>query len=300
MTRVADGFRVLLAAALVSAACTAPGAGGALVSGGTAAPAAAAPLRPARPDILLATTTSTQDSGLLDVLIPDFEKRTGYRVKANAVGTGAALAIGARGDADVLLVHAPSVELPFMAAGNGARRHLVFHNDFVLVGPPSDPAGIRGLSVSAALAALSTKAALFISRGDNSGTDILEKGLWKAANLTPRSPWYVEAATGMGQTLRVASEKRAYTITDRSTYLAHKDQVRLDVLIENTPPLLNLYHVITVNAAKFPNVNVAGANAFADYLVSAEGQALAGSFGTAKYGQPLFFPDAGKRDEDVR
>ena len=251
---------------------------------------------PARPDLLLATTTSTQDSGLLDVLIPDFEKKTGYKVKTSAVGTGAALAIGARGDADVVLVHAASLEKTFMADGNGERRLFVMHNDFIVVGPPSDPAGIKGKSALDALRAIAATQATFISRGDNSGTDVLEKSLWKQANTTPTKPWYVESGTGMGQTLQIASEKKAYLITDRGTFLSQKSHLTLDILNQGDPPLLNYYHVITVNPKKFPKVNIAGANAFADYLVAPETQKLIGGFGVDKYGAPLFFPDAGKPD----
>lgn len=263
-----------------------------------AAPATSpsAPPSPARPDLLLATTTSTQDSGLLDVLIPDFEKKTGYKVKTSAVGTGAALAIGARGDADVVLVHAPSLELDFMKQGNGERRLFVMHNDFVVVGPPSDPAKIKGKPVLDALRAIAAAQSPFISRGDNSGTDVLEKSLWKQAGVAPAKPWYVEAATGMGQTLTIASEKTAYTITDRSTYIANKARLQLDVVNSGDPPLLNYYHVITVSPIKFPKVNAAGANALADYLVHPATQKLIASFGLDKYGQQLFFPDAGKPD----
>ena len=254
---------------------------------------------PARPEILLATTTSTQDSGLLDALIPDFEKRTGYRVKTTAVGTGAALAIGARGDADVVLVHAPSAEKPFMEADNGSRRLLVMHNDFVLVGPPNDPAGVRGIKVLDALRTVARAGATFVSRGDESGTHILERALWKQAAVQPGGDWYVEAATGMGQTLTIASEKRGYTITDRGTYLARRGPLELAILVEKDPPLINIYHVITVNGGKFQRVNSAGADAFADYLVSPDAQKIIGSFGVDRFGQPLFFPDAGKREQDL-
>ena len=277
---------------IVVAACAAQSA----AAPSPTTPANSASPSPARPDLLLATTTSTQDSGLLDVLIPDFERKTGYKVKSTAVGTGAALAIGARGDADVVLVHAPSLELDFMKQGNGDRRLFVMHNDFIVVGPPSDPAKLKGKPVLDALKALAAAQATFISRGDNSGTDVLEKSLWKQASITPAKPWYVEAATGMGQTLTIASEKNAYTITDRSTYLARKAQLQLDIVNGGDPPLLNYYHVITVSLAKFPRVNAAGANAFADYLVHPDTQRLIARFGVDKYGQQLFFPDAGKPD----
>ncbi len=280
----------LILAALLLAACSAPAAQAPASASFSPSPS------PARPDLLLATTTSTQDSGLLDVLIPDFEKKTGYKVKTSAVGTGAALAIGARGDADVVLVHAPSLEADFMKQGNGDRRLFVMHNDFIVVGPPADPAKIKGKPVLDALKALAAAQATFISRGDNSGTDVLEKSLWKQAGITPAKPWYVEAATGMGQTLQIASEKNAYTITDRATYLAQKSHLQLDIINGGDPPLLNYYHVITVNPTKFPKVNLAGANAFADYLVHPDTQKIIAAFGLDKFGQQLFFPDAGKPD----
>jgi tungstate transport system substrate-binding protein len=253
-----------------------------------------------RPDVLLATTTSFQDSGLLDVLAADFQKRSSYRLRATAVGTGAALAIGARGDADVLFVHAPNEELAFMQEGNGDRRLLVMHNDFVLVGPPSDPAKVRGKNVFDALRSIAASGATFISRGDKSGTDIFEKNLWKQAGLSPSGPWYLEVATSMGQTLSVASEKRAYTLSDRGTFLARRGQLELSITVERDPPLVNLYHVITVSPRKFPRVNASGANAFADFLVSPETQRLIASFGIDKYGEALFLPDAGKTDAEVR
>jgi tungstate transport system substrate-binding protein len=253
-----------------------------------------------RREVLLATTTSFQDSGLLDVIAGEFQKRTPYRLRATAVGTGAALAIGARGDADVVFVHAPNEELAFMQDGNGDRRLLVMQNDFVLLGPPSDPARVRGKNIFDALRQVASSGAIFISRGDKSGTDIFEKNLWKQAGLAPSSPWYVEAATGMGQTLTIASEKRAYTLSDRGTFLARRAQLELAITVERDPPLVNVYHVITVSPRKFPKVNAAGANAFADYLVSPETQQLIASFGVDKYGEPLFLPDAGKSDADVR
>ncbi len=265
----------------------------------TATVAASPPPRPERAELLLATTTSTQDSGLLDVLVPDFEKRTGYKVKTTAVGTGAALALGAKGDADVLLVHAPSAESDYMQAGNGDRRLLVMHNDFIVVGPSADPARIKGLKVLAAFRAIAAARAPFLSRGDKSGTDLLEKALWARAGIVPDRSWYVESGTGMGQSLTVASEKRTYVVTDRATYLARRSTIALDVLVEHDAPLLNIYHVITVSSAKFSRVNKAGADAFADFLVSREAQAVIADFGKDTYGQPLFFPDAGKRESDL-
>ncbi|HUQ41386.1 MAG TPA: substrate-binding domain-containing protein [Candidatus Limnocylindrales bacterium] len=262
--------------------------------------ACAAPAGPARPDVLLATTTSFQDSGLLDVLKADFEKQTGYRLRPTAVGTGAALAIGARGDADVLFVHAMDEELRFMDAGNGDRRLLVMHNDFVLVGPPSDPAKLRGTDAVTAFKKIASSRALFISRGDNSGTNIFELGLWKKAGVTPVGEWYVQAAQGMGQTLQVASEKRAYTLTDRGTYLARRATLELEIVVQRDPPLLNPYHVITVDPRRFPSVNAAGAAAFADYLVSPRTQRLIADYGVDRYGEALFVPDAGRDDRELQ
>lgn len=251
-------------------------------------------------DIILATTTSTQDSGLLDVLIPAFEKVSGFQVKTVAVGSGQALAMGKAGNADVLLVHSPAAEQVFMDGGYGVDRRLVMHNDFVLVGPASDPAGVKNATTAAdAMKAIAEAQAPFISRGDNSGTNAAELALWKKAGITPQGAWYQESGQGMGATLTIASEKGAYTLTDRATYLAQKANLNLEILLQGDPALLNIYHVISVNPAKWPIVNSAGATAFADYLTSPEGQALIGSFGVDEYGQQLFFPDAGKTDQQL-
>ncbi len=249
---------------------------------------------PERREVLLATTTSFQDSGLLDDLVSDFTLRTGYRIRATAVGSGAAIALGAKGDADVIVAHSEQAELDFMAQGNGLRRLVVMHNDFVILGPPGDPARARGKPPLEAFRAIAGARASFYSRGDRSGTDVFEKGLWKQAGITPTAPWYVEAATGMGQTLQIASEKNAYTMADRGTYLARRSGVVLEIMAEREPPLFNYYHVMTVNAAKHPRVNSAGAQAFAEYLVSPETQRRIAQFGKAKYGEPLFYPDATK------
>jgi tungstate transport system substrate-binding protein len=287
-----------LLAALLLAAC-APRTGGP-VSGATqpATPTVAA--RPDNPEVLLATTTSTQDSGLLDALLPRFERATGYQVKSIAVGTGQALALGARGEADVVLVHAPEAERAWMADGHGAERLRVMHNDYVLVGPADDPAAIRGAPTAAeALRRIAATGAPWISRGDSSGTHQLEQQLWQAAPLDPRgSGWHQEVGQGMGQTLNVASEKRAYTLTDRGTWLARRDTLALAILLEGEPSLLNLYHVMPVNPAKSPRINAAGARAFAHWLVSPETQAIIGEFGKDRYGQPLFFSDASRDDAD--
>ena len=248
---------------------------------------------PARREVLLATTTSFQDSGLLDDLVSDFALKTGYRIRATAVGSGAAIALGAKGDADVVFAHSEQAELDFMAHGHGERRVKVMHNDFLILGPPHDPAKVRGRLTFEALRAIASARATFYSRGDRSGTDVFEKALWKQAGVVPAAPWYVEAATGMGQTLQIASEKRAYTIADRGTYLARKSALALEILAEKEPPLFNYYHVMTVSPARHPGVNSAGAIAFVEYLVAPETQRRIARFGVARYGEPLFHPDAG-------
>ena len=258
---------------------------------------------PANPALILATTTSTQDSGLLDVLVPLFQQQTGYTVKVVAVGTGAALQMGQQGNADVLLVHAPSSEKTYMDGGFGKDRLLVMHNDFLIVGPTADPAGIKGTaSAVEAFKKIATASAPFISRGDNSGTNTKELALWKSAGLDPagqKASWYVESGQGMGATLTIASEKNSYTLTDRATYLANKGNLKLDILVEKDPSLLNVYHVITVNPDKWPKVNYTGAMAFAKWITSPDTQAVIGKFGVDKYGQQLFIPDATKTDADL-
>jgi len=260
------------------------------------APGAAAPQERT---VLLATTTSTQDSGLLDILVPLFEKEAGYTVKTIAVGTGQSLALGARGEADVVVAHAPALERKYVAEGSMVNRRPVMHNDFVLVGPPADPAGIRGATGAAgAFKKIAERQARFISRGDNSGTHNKEQALWKAAGVTPAGRWYLESGQGVGATLIIASEKDAYTLTDRGTYLAFRTRLRLAILLEGDAPLLNPYHVMEVNPARHPKVNAAGGKAFADFLISAEAQEVIRTFGMEKYGQPLFFPDAGKPEPE--
>jgi tungstate transport system substrate-binding protein len=254
-------------------------------------------------DLILATTTSTQDSGLLDVLVPMFERQTGYGVKTVSVGTGAALALGARGEADVVLVHAPPSEVQWMAQGNGTERLLVMHNDFVIVGPGGDPAHLKDeTSALAALKKIADAKAAFVSRGDNSGTQQLELSLWQKDGIDPRGQgWYIESGTGMGQTLTIADQKQAYTISDRATWLAFAGKIQLPVLVERDPMLLNVYHVMPVNPARFPNVpiNAAGGKAFADFMVAADTQKVIGTFGMDKFGQALFVPDAGKSEAEV-
>jgi tungstate transport system substrate-binding protein len=252
-------------------------------------------------NVILATTTSTQDSGLLDVLIPLFEKRTGYFVKTIAVGSGQAMAMGQKGEADVLLVHSPEAEMKFVADGYGVNRRLVMHNDFILVGPAVDPARVKGITSTAdAFKKIAASNSPFMSRGDNSGTNAKEKTIWKAAGITAEGQrWYQQTGLGMGQTLNVASEKKAYTLADRGTYLALKKRLDLDILAQGDAILLNIYHVIEVNPARFPKVNAPGAKAFADYMISREAQEIVKTFGVDKFGAPLFFPDAGKKVEEL-
>jgi tungstate transport system substrate-binding protein len=251
-------------------------------------------------NVILSTTTSTQDSGLLDVLVPLFEKQTGYMVKTVSVGTGQALVLAAKGDADVALVHAPSLEKKYVADGKLLNRRLVMYNDFVIIGPKDDPAKVRAAKTSAgALKAIEQARAAFVSRGDNSGTHTLEKSLWKSAGIEPKGSWYIEAGQGMGATLGIANERNAYTITDRGTLLALRKRGSLPVLIEGDRALLNIYSVLEVNPANGPRINSAGGKAFADFMVAPQTQEAIKKFGVEKFGQPLFVPVAGKKEEDL-
>jgi len=250
--------------------------------------------------VILSTTTSTQDSGLLDVLIPLFEKQTGYSVKTISVGTGQALALAAKGDADVALVHAPSLEKQYVADGKLLNRRLVMYNDFVIIGPKEDPAKARlAKNALGALKAIDQAKASFVSRGDNSGTHTLEKALWKSAGIEPKGAWYIEAGQGMGATLGIANERNAYTITDRGTYLALAKRVSLPILIEGDKALLNIYSVMEVNPANGPRINSAGGKAFADFMVAPQTQNVIRSFGVEKFGQSLFVPVAGKKEDEI-
>jgi tungstate transport system substrate-binding protein len=256
---------------------------------------------PKQKNIILATTTSTQDTGLLDVLIPIFENQTGYFVKTIAVGSGQAMAMGQKGETDVLLVHSPDAEKKFITEGFGVNRRLVMHNDFIIVGSGADQAKIKNIkSAAEAFKMIAWANALFVSRGDNSGTHSQEKKLWKAAGIDPEGQkWYQQTGLGMGQTLSVAAEKKGYTLADRGTYLAMKKNLGMDILVEGDAALLNIYHVMEVNVAKWPKVNADGAKAFADFIVSKRTQSIIKSFGVDKYGSSLFFPDAGKKVEDL-
>jgi tungstate transport system substrate-binding protein len=294
---------LLLTLGLMLAACQSPAGGG---PGATPEPVSAEPTVPevpANPTLILATTTSTQDSGLLDVLVPMFEEQTGYTVQTVAVGTGAALAMAQEGNADVLLVHAPASEIPLMESGDCKDRFLVMHNDFVIVGPAADPAGIQGMEVAAdAFGTIASAEANFISRGDDSGTNKKELSIWGNTNHDPNSDkpaWYVESGQGMGATLVIASEKGAYTLTDRATYLANQDALDLEILVEGDAVLLNVYHVMTVNPEKWEAVNYDGGLAFANFMIDSATQDVIREFGVDEYGQPLFFPDADKTDADL-
>ncbi|GAB6062085.1 ABC transporter substrate-binding protein [Deferrisoma palaeochoriense] len=241
--------------------------------------------------IRMSTTTSTENSGLLARLLPPFEETWGCKVDVIAVGTGKALRLGANGDVDVVLVHARSAEDRFVAEGYGVNRRDVMHNDFVVLGPPADPAGVRGAgSAAEAFRRIATAEAPFVSRGDDSGTHKKELGLWAAAGLKPKGSWYKEAGQGMGPVLLMARELRAYTLSDRGTYLAFRDKLDLAVVFEGDPALANPYGVIAVNPARYPHVNYEGAMLLIGYLTGPRGQRIIKGF--QKGGEPLFFPDA--------
>jgi tungstate transport system substrate-binding protein len=256
------------------------------------APAAGDAAAPAK--LILATTTSTQDSGLLDVILPDFEAQANADVDVVAVGTGQALQLGTDCNADVVLVHARAREDKFMADGDGVRRDDVMYNDFIILGPPSDPAGVKGMTDgAAALAMIAEAQAPFISRGDDSGTHTKEKAVWKAAGIEPAGDWYISAGQGMGAVLTMANEQQAYTLSDRATYLARTlEGTELEIAVEGDSVLFNPYGVIVVNPEKCTNVNADLANQFADWIVSVPTQELLAAFGQAEFGQSLFMPDS--------
>ncbi len=250
-------------------------------------------------DIILATTTSTRDAGLLDSLLPVFERKTGYHVKVIAVGSGQALEMGRRGDADLVLSHAHEAERALTDSGYFVRRQLVMHNQFLIVGPSQDPAGVHSLSDAVtALKRIAGHEAPFVSRGDKSGTHERELSLWNSAHITlpPPGGWYVESGQGMGATLQLASEKNAYTLTDDATYLTWRDKIALVPMVGGDSLLYNVYHVLELNSKNAPRINVQGGRALADFLVARETQRLIGRFGKARFGRSLFVPDAGKPD----
>lgn len=242
-------------------------------------------------DLILATTTSTQDSGLLDVLIPMFEEESNTNVKTIAVGTGQALEMGTKGEADVLLVHAPASEQELVDSGDAINRKRVMYNDFILVGPANDPAGVKGMEVGEAFQKLFNDGAVFISRGDDSGTHKKELDIWKSLEVNPGdNAGYAETGQGMGNTLQVAAEKQGYVITDRATYLAQKANLDLEILVEGDEDLLNIYHVMQVNPEKHDKVFSEGAEQFVEFMINEETQNVIAEFGQEEYGESLFFP----------
>lgn len=262
----------------------------------TPTPEESTPVPVEKKEIILSTTTSTQDSGLLDYLLPEFTKDTGYDVKTVAVGTGQALKMGEDGEADVLLVHAKASEEEFIKAGHSLQRFDVMYNDFILIGPKDD-ALVKSNSNNEVLKALqyiSDNKIKFVSRGDDSGTHKAELKLWKALNIVPAGDWYVSAGKGMGAVIQMADEMKAYTISDRATFLSMQDKTDVDIVVEQDPALYNQYGVIAVNPNKNDKINSKGADAFVDWILSDKVQKLIGQFGVEKYGQPLFTPNASK------
>ncbi|HAD81383.1 MAG: tungsten ABC transporter substrate-binding protein [Candidatus Edwardsbacteria bacterium RIFOXYD12_FULL_50_11] len=249
-----------------------------------------------KPKLVLATTTSTMDSGLLDFLVPIFEKENGCKVQIIAVGTGAAIRYGKDGNADIVMVHDPVAEEVVVKEGFFVERKYLMYNDFVIVGPAEDPAGIKGLASAAeALKKIEASQATFVSRADQSGTHKKEERMWAVAGLSPKGSWYLQAGAGMEAVLRIANEKRAYCLTDRGTYLAHQKEFELPILTEGDQELFNPYHIMLVAPAKYPFVNYSLAKKFSDFLTSERGQKLIAEYGVDKYGQPLFYPAAEKK-----
>jgi len=249
----------------------------------------------AEEELILATTTSTENSGLLDVLLPPFEEEHGVKVKVIAVGTGAAIRIAEDGNADIILVHAPSLEEQFVAEGWGTKRYPVMHNDFVIVGPADDMAQIKGEEdVVLALKKIAFSKAGFVSRGDNSGTHVMEMSLWEVAEIKPEGSWHIESGSGMASTLRITNEKRAYTLTDRGTYLHLQKELDLVIFCEGDRRLFNSYSIIPVSSQKYPWVKYDLAMKLVKYIMGKEGQKIIGQYGVAEFGEPLFIPDVQK------
>ncbi|ADQ15589.1 substrate-binding domain-containing protein [Halanaerobium hydrogeniformans] len=241
--------------------------------------------------LIFATTTSTENSGLLDELIPPFEETFGIRVDVISVGTGAAIELGANGDADIIFVHAPEAEAEFIEGGYGVNRRDVMYNDFVILGPPADPAGISEIELAVdAFLAISNSEAEFISRGDDSGTNKKELSIWEEAGIDINQSWYIESGQGMGASINMADEREAYILADRGTFLAYSGEIDLEVLNSGDPVLFNSYGIIPVNPAYHSHVNYKMAMAFVGYLTSQEGQSIINSF--SSYGEQLFFADA--------
>lgn len=249
--------------------------------------------RAGREELILATTTSTQDTGLLDLWIPMFEERYPYLVKVIAVGSGQAMAMGRQGECDVMLVHSPEEEERMVAEGYAVNRRPVMHNEFVIVGPSEDPASVREAPGAVeAVRRIATAKARFVSRGDGSGTHAVELSIWEEAGVTPCGPWYLESGKGMGDTLRIASQEKAYTLTDKGTFLKLAHELELAVLFRGEERLYNYYHVMEVDPERWPEVNAEGARAFSDFVTGREAQEFLLDFGVEEYGEPLFFPDA--------
>lgn len=272
-------MRLVRAAAVLAAAVGLPGA--ALSAQG-------------RGDVVLATTTSVRDAGLLDTLLPPFERASGWTVKVVAVGSGQAMELGRRGEADILVLHDPAGEERFVADGFGVDRQPLMHNFFVVVGPRDDPAAVRGLGAVDAFRRIAATGSPFVSRGDRSGTHVKEQGLWQRAGIEPKDGWYRESGQGMGATLLIAHQLRAYTLSDVATFLNHRYPLDLELLVERDSLLRNPYHVILANPARFPHVNQEGARALAAYLLSPETQRAIGEFRRADLGQSIFVPDASR------
>jgi tungstate transport system substrate-binding protein len=286
----AAAVSVVFILGLLAAGCQAP-------AGQTAAP------RPDQKEVILATTTSAQDSGLLDVLLPIFESQTGYQVKVLAGGSGQALAMAERGEVDVVLAHSPDREKEIVDAGVGLGRRPVMHNDFIVVGPPSDPAGVKAAAAAAAdpgdgraaaaFKAIASEQAPFVSRGDQSGTHVKELDIWTAAGIAPAGqPWYQECGAGMAQALNIASEKAGYALADRGTFLSLRDTLALVILCAGDPALINRYSVLQVNPGRFDRVNGPGGKALADFLVSPAAREVIRTLGVDRFGEPLFYPDS--------
>lgn len=288
--RLAVLFSLLVAVALL-AACATPATPTPLPPPPTAEPTTAPAVER---KLILATTTSTDDSGLLKEILPVFEAASGVKVDVIAVGTGQAIQLGKDGNADVLLVHDRTREDAFMAEGHGVRREDVMYNDFVILGPADDPAGLKDApSAAEAFAKLAAAQAPFVSRGDDSGTHGKEKAVWKAAGVEPAGDWYISAGQGMGDVLIMAEEQQAYTLSDRATYLAFTlNGIDLEIVVEGDPVLFNPYGVIAVNPNKGAHIQADLANQFIDWIVSDEAQTLIGQFGVKDFGAPLFTPDA--------
>lgn len=241
-------------------------------------------------EVILATTTSVRDAGLLDTLLPPFERSRGITVRVVAVGSGQAMEMARRGEADIVILHDPPNELVFMRDGYGVDRRALMQNEFVLVGPPDDPAEARGRDVTEAFGRIASRQARFASRGDRSGTHAREMRIWENVGQRPEGDWYIETGQGMGATLVIADQLAAYTLTDIGTWLANRAPFSLAVLVEGDPMLVNPYHVIRVNPDRFVRLNVDGARALQDYLTSEQARAIIGSFGVARFGRPLFIP----------